>query len=165
MKALVIKKNQKYNFLLTIKETTLSKYGKKRWLCRCVCGKLVKKCSCDLISGHVTSCGCQKIKSGINSPFFKHGAIKTKMYQSWLAMRARCANKKIRAYRWYGAKGIKVCSDWDSFINFRNWSLRNGYKLGLSIDRINPKLGYFPENCQWITRLENVKRMLKYYKK
>ena len=60
-------------------------------------------------------------------------------------------------YKFYGAKGIRICKEWlyhpDEFIS---WSLQNGYKDGLSIDRIDSSKDYCPENCRWIpTRLNS----------
>ena len=41
--------------------------------------------------------------------------------------------------------------DWkDNYQSFRSWALENGYKEGLSIDRINNDEGYYPSNCQWV---------------
>lgn len=47
---------------------------------------------------------------------------------------------------WLGFKGRE---------NFIRWSLANGFKPELEIDRRNNKLGYSPENCQWISGEEN----------
>lgn len=82
----------------------------------------------------------------------KHGLSKSKIYYVWLSMRERCDNEKNKSYKNYGAKGIKVCEEWsNSFISFYNFSTSNGYKEGLTIDRINSNLGYYPENCRFIT--------------
>ena len=60
------------------------------------------------------------------------------------------------AYDCYRAKGIKVCDEWlNNVMSFYNWSMENGWKKGLSIDRINPDGNYEPNNCQWISRSEN----------
>ena len=73
-------------------------------------------------------------------------------------MHQRCRNPRTNGYKYYGGKGIKVCDEWSKPFSFVNWALENGYKLGLSIDRIDSSLGYCPENCQWLTRRENIKK-------
>ena len=63
----------------------------------------------------------------------------SKLFEVWCSMRRRCENRKDKAYKWYGAKGVKVCDEWQGeggFQNFYNWSIKNGYKENLSIDRI-----------------------------
>lgn len=73
-------------------------------------------------------------------------------------MMDRCFNKKDKAYRWYGAKGIKVCDDWvNNPISFEEWSISNGYDDSLTIDRINENGDYCPENCRWVTNKDNAK--------
>jgi hypothetical protein len=72
-------------------------------------------------------------------------------------MHYRCYKKSNQAYRWYGAKGITICEAWHIFGNFCKWAFDNGYKNNLTIDRINNRLGYEPNNCRWVTLSENVK--------
>ena len=44
----------------------------------------------------------------------------------------------------------------NDFVNFYNWAKSNGYKEGLSIDRIDVDGNYEPNNCRRITLSENV---------
>lgn len=71
----------------------------------------------------------------------------------------RCYNSNSCNYKNYGAKGIRMCQEWESdFKNFYEWAIKNGYKDNLSIDRIDEKGDYCPENCRWITTSENTAR-------
>ena len=84
-----------------------------------------------------------------------HGKSKTPLYGTWEGMRARIYNKNANGYSTYGENGIKICEEWQMFENFEKWSLENGWKKGLTIDRINIEKDYSPDNCRWITRAEN----------
>lgn len=77
---------------------------------------------------------------------------------SWVAMRQRCFNKKHPKYNRYGGRGIKICDEWLISQNFVQWALSNGWKPGLSIDRIDNDGNYCPENCRWITMSENSRK-------
>ena len=69
-------------------------------------------------------------------------------------MMRRCYNPKSIAFKSYGAKGIKVCEEWHNRDNFRKWCNENGYVKGLRLNRIDNNKGYSPDNCRWVTRLQ-----------
>jgi len=73
-------------------------------------------------------------------------------------MKQRCLNKNSAAYNHYGKRGIKVCEEWkNSYECFRDWALKNGYRGHLTIERVNVNEGYYPGNCKWITKIEQLK--------
>lgn len=81
----------------------------------------------------------------------------TKLHCIWKQIKQRCYNKNNKNYKNYGGRGIKVCTEWqgvNGFLNFKSWSMNNGYKEGLSIDRINNDGNYEPANCRWVTDIE-----------
>jgi len=81
----------------------------------------------------------------------KIDGIPTKEYRAWKAMKARCyspCNKKMGKYQ---AMNIQVCDRWlNSFENFMD-DMGFSPSKDHSLDRIDPKKGYTPENCRWAT--------------
>lgn len=71
-------------------------------------------------------------------------------------MKDRCYKERDINYKNYGARGIIVCDEWlNSFDNFAEWSLKNGYKKGLEIDRIDNDGNYEPKNCRYVPMIIN----------
>lgn len=98
-----------------------------------------KVCKCESRKGHG--------KIATSSPARK------RILKIRLGMISRCHNKDSKAYHYYGGRGIHVCDGWlNSFDEFYNWALNNGYEENLSIERIDNDKGYHPENCTWISR-------------
>ena len=60
------------------------------------------------------------------------------LYRVFNAMIERCSKPNAKNYHNYGGRGIKVCDEWiGNYQAFCDWSLANGYKKGLQIDRID----------------------------
>ena len=80
---------------------------------------------------------------------------KTKLYNIWRGIKNRCYGEKTIQPHLYKDKGITVYIGWHQWNGFKEWALKNGYKDGLQIDRINNSLGYFPKNCRFVTPEQN----------
>lgn len=86
----------------------------------------------------------------------KHGDSGTKLYLVWRGIKNRCNLESDPNYKFYGEKGITVCNEWnDSYEVFKNWSMCNGYKDGLWIERKDNSKGYSPDNCIWEVSIIN----------
>lgn len=158
---------QRFGKLVIIKDTKKrARNGGVLWLCRCDCGNLTESRGDNLQSGRIQSCGClhnELFEINRIKYRYKHGDAsrgkKTKFYRVWRGMKTRCYNSNDKDYKYYGKKGIGVCKRWkDNYLTFKNWALANGYKPGLTIDRIDSEGNYEPHNCQWITNAENARK-------
>lgn len=100
-----------------------------------------------------------------------NGSYTRKIYELWKVMIGRCYNPNFKAYKDYGAKGIKVCSEWLIFLNFYNEHKEiDGYDFGeinkgsIALDKDIKQIGidknlrlYSKDTCTWVSQKENNK--------
>lgn len=118
---------QKFGRLTALRRTGYRKYpgggGLSIWECKCDCGNVIELPLAALRTGNTSSCGCL-YKEVMRNIHGKHLETNSRLYRVWKQMRKRCNNTNCREYRWYGAKGVKVCAEWDkSYEAFRDWML------------------------------------------
>lgn len=139
----------RYGRLIVLKENGKTNHGDLRWLCKCDCGNIKTITGTKLKSGWTKSCGCLQ-KEIARKHMLKHGLSDSRLYSIWENMKERCYRPSNNRYYRYGARGIKVCKEWLDFEKFAEWANKNGYKDGLSIERVDIDGNYEPNNCCWI---------------
>lgn len=134
-------------------------------VCRCDCGQDTEVEKYNLTSGNTSQCQeCAKISRAKNRKRHGHswnavpkGSLESKCYYTWQAMKRRCLNPSDSHYKHYGARGIAVCQRWaDSYEAFFS-DMGLPPTIDHQIDRQDNDSGYFPENCQWVSRKDNAR--------
>jgi hypothetical protein len=154
--------NQRFGRLVVI-ERNGSKNNRVVWKCKCDCGNVVDVVSQDLTRGHTQSCGCLFLETQTKR-LTKHNGTHDRLYIVWQDMKKRCENPNNKSYKYYGARGIKVCKEWHDYSVFKEWAYNNGYddkakKFDCTIDRINVNGNYEPNNCRWVDmKVQNANR-------
>lgn len=121
----------------------------RRIFCKCQCGNIISSLLSHVNHKKTKTCGeCKSSKLDKNEE-------KSPLYGTWRSMRNRCSPSYFQR-KYYYDKGITVFNEWNLYSNFKKWALSNGYKNGLQIDRIYNSLGYFPENCRFVTQVVNL---------
>ena len=125
-----------------------SKKGKKYGYYECKCKNEFYRRKDSAKSGSGLCNNCASKENGLKHK--THGYTGTRLHKIWIQMKARCNIKTSGSYKNYGERGIEVCSEWnDSFQNFRDWAINNGYMDNLTIERESINKNYEPLNCSW----------------
>jgi hypothetical protein len=148
----------KFNKLEFVKYTEpkirISGAKRIRALFKCDCG-IIRDYDFSIVKNELTKqCNdCAIISRKLNRT--THGLIKHPLYRKWQDMKKRCYNKNVERYKSYGALGITVCDEWkNDFKAFYDWSMDNGWDGILQLDRKDVYGNYCPENCQYISVIE-----------
>lgn len=142
---------KKINNLTVIKEIERKKLPcgqyNRAFLCKCDCGNETEVRLLHLNRGSIKTCGCagKDVKGESYSEIYKiYNSIRTRTKENYFERKH------------YFDKGIKVCEEWkNSFQTFKKFAIENGYKKGLTIDRINSNGNYEPNNVRFVTQKVN----------
>lgn len=148
---------------LTLVEFRYIRNKRHYFYAKCDCGNSKIVCYEDIKRGDTLSCGCIH-RETLSNLRKTHGESKTRLYKIWLGIKKRCYCPTSSRYTYYGGRGIKMCSDWNSFFEFKKWAINNNYSDCLSIDRKDANGNYEPNNCRWVSTLAqaNNKRTSKF---
>ncbi len=141
----------------TFNRLTVLGYSHRRnavtyWVCECTCGGRVITRGSSLRNGHTKSCGCLNTETR-RAQVYKHGMVGHPLYSIWTTMRSRCLCKTDKGFHNYGARGIKICPEWDDFAQFVK-DMGERPSVEYTLDRIDNDGDYTPENCHWGTEEE-----------
>ena len=101
---------------------------------------------------------CNHMNTGKNFYIVSHSWKNDRIGKIFSGMKSRCYNPNEKDYKYYGKKGVRICEEWlKNPAAFEEWALSNGYKDNLTIDRIDANKDYCPENCRWISLMDNAK--------
>lgn len=146
--------NKRYGKLVVQKQSGVDKWGSALWICNCDCGGSSIVRGSALRNNTIRSCRkCVNVTHGHTSSGINRASA---TYRSWRSMLNRCYNTEVKNYKYYGGKGVIVCSKWRN--SFESFLDDMGERpTDTHLDRINPDDHYYKENCRWLSSKENLK--------
>jgi len=147
---------QKFGRLLPIKSVGKNRHGQYQWLCKCSCGEEKIIDGNSLRNSKTKSCGCLRRETSNKTCRSRiiHGYSNTPIYSMWQRINGKCKNKNNIEYKNYVKQGVSVCYRWSDknpkgFQNF--YEDVGDPPEGLTLDRINNRGDYKPNNWRWAT--------------
>lgn len=137
----------------------LDETRKKTWVCKCKCGKIRCVAASDLTRKNRRGTrGCYSCSA--MGKRITHGLTGTPEYRTWASVVSRCLDSSNSAYRYYGARGIKVDPKFLGKNGFVCFLAEVGNRpKGKTIDRIDNNKGYEPGNLRWATPAEQSRNL------
>lgn len=165
-KKLDIPNGSVYGDWVVLSESSPSRGGRRRFICRCSCGVERAVDLSHMRGGRSTGCGCRAARN-TSKRVWVHGQANGggvrpagREYAAWQSMKDRCFNPDNQDYGRYGGRGITVHPKWlDYLAFFRDMGSRPSPKH--SLDRINNDGNYEPGNCKWSTPREQCRNQEK----
>ncbi|AGG58196.1 hypothetical protein VPDG_00035 [Vibrio phage henriette 12B8] len=148
---------ERFGRLLVLCDGIDNNQNKRTMDCLCDCGTHKNVALIHLTNGNTTSCGCFQ-KENMSKIKKTHGDSRgCRLFRCWRGMRCRSAER---------GDSCNVYHQWqESYENFRDWSLANGYTDDLILCRNGDVGDYEPDNCRWDTQQSNNEENLsKHYK-
>ena len=121
---------------------------------RCECGN-TREMRKDWI-GRVLSCGCRR-NANLAQRSTTHGMSGTPEYSAWLAMRLRCGDPRDNQFKNYGARGIRVCAEWQRSFEAFIAAVGRRPSSQHSLERRDNDGHYEPGNVRWATASEQAR--------
>lgn len=157
MPAINYQKGDKLGECVYLDDASPVVYGqrRRRALFKCQCGNEFIAIIDFVKRGHTTGCGCL---TGFLNKRRKVVIHENRAeYRTWIAIKTRCYNQKVKSYKDYGARGIKICERWNnSFDDFLS-DMGKRPTRNHSIERLRNDGDYEPGNCKWATIIEQAR--------
>lgn len=139
--------------ILNVHVDSLNKVDRRSyWNVTCVCGKQFVVDANRLKQNKVfINCGNNEFHNIITEEEKK---LRPHIFNTYRGFMSRVFDKNNSDYKDYGNRGITVSDEFQNYYKFRDWAIKNNYKEGLTLDRIDVNGNYSRDNVRWATSQE-----------